>query len=195
VAVYAASLPALLRVLADPGERAGIVAVLGAALSALLGLPLMDCLPARLLRLPLIGALAELSRESRRLVTRPRRCAAVLGLSVIAVGLSVLASMLIGDSLGVRLSFVTWLLVVPPVGLIQLLPVSLAGWGVREAGMVVILAGFGVPAEAALAISVLTGLGLVAIGLPGGLIWLADWDIARPRPGAADGLARSEFVE
>ena len=43
--------------------------------------------------------------------------------------------------------------------------------------MVVVLAGFGVPAAAALAVSVLMGLALIVLGLPGGLIWLADWDI------------------
>lgn len=189
VAVYAASLPVLLRVLSGPGERAGVVAVFGATLLGLFGLPLMDLLPALLLRMPMIGALADLSRETRRLVAHPGRCASVLGLSIAMIGLAALAYMLVGDSLGVPLSFTTWLVVIPPVSLVQLMPISLAGWGVREAGMVVILAGFGVPAEAALAVSVLIGLGLVVIGLPGGLIWLAGWDIAQPRPRAADGLA------
>jgi uncharacterized membrane protein YbhN (UPF0104 family) len=195
VALYAASLPALLRVLSDPGERAGMIGVLGMALSGLLALPLMDRLPLPvwLLRLRVFAALGELSRETRRLVAHPGRCVAVLGLSVVTVGLAVLTYMLVGDSLGIPLSFATWLSVIPPVGLIQLLPISLAGWGVREAGMVVVLAGFGVPAEAALAISVLTGLISLATGLPGGLIWLADWDVSRPR--AADGLAQSELVE
>jgi len=57
------------------------------------------------------------------------------------------------------------------------LPISLAGWGVREAVLVVALASFGVPSEAALAMSVLLGLCLIASGLPGGLIWLGNWDI------------------
>ena len=65
--------------------------------------------------------------------------------------------------------------------LIQLFPVALAGWGVREAGVVVALAGFGVPAEPALAISLLFGLAQGAVALPGGLIWLLDWDIAGSR--------------
>jgi hypothetical protein len=54
--------------------------------------------------------------------------------------------------------------------------------GVREAALVVVLASFGVPAEAALATSVLLGLCLIVIGLPGGLIWLADWDVVRRCP-------------
>ena len=44
------------------------------------------------------------------------------------------------------------------------------------------LASFAVPAEAALATSVLLGLCLIVIGLPGGLIWLSDWDVVRPLP-------------
>jgi uncharacterized membrane protein YbhN (UPF0104 family) len=195
VALYAASLPTLLRIFPDVQERLGIVTVFAGALFGLFVLPLMDYLPTRLLRSPVLATLAELSRETRRLVVHPGRCGAVLGLSVLTVGFAVLGYMLVGDSLSISLSFATWLLVVPPVTLIQLLPISLAGWGVREAGMVVILAGLGVPAEAALAISVLTGLGLVVIGLPGGLIWLTDWDVARPRPRTADGLARPGLVE
>jgi uncharacterized membrane protein YbhN (UPF0104 family) len=65
-------------------------------------------------------------------------------------------------------------MIVPPVILIQLLPISLGGWGVREAVLVVALASFGVPAEAALATSVLLGLCFIVISLPGGLIWFAD---------------------
>jgi hypothetical protein len=42
----------------------------------------------------------------------------------------------------------------------------------------VVLAGFGIPAEASLAASVLCGLCLIAVGLPGGLLWLSGWDIA-----------------
>ena len=74
----------------------------------------------------------------------------------------------------------TVFLVLPPITFIQLLPASFAGWGVREAGLVVILAGFGVPAEGALATSLLIGVGLIVLSLPGGLIWFFDWDITQP---------------
>jgi glycosyltransferase 2 family protein len=87
--------------------------------------------------------------------------------------------MLVADSLGVHLPFGSWAVIVPPVTLIQLIPVSLAGWGLREFGFVVVLAGFGISAEAALATSLLIGLSLIAVGFPGGLLWLTGWDIAR----------------
>jgi glycosyltransferase 2 family protein len=187
--VYAVSLPILLRALPSSEERATLVAVFGVGLFCLVGFAAADFLPARILRWPMLAALAELSREGRRLLAHPRRCAGVLGLSALTVGPLVLAYMLIGRSLGVALSFGTWLVVVPPVTMLQLLPVSLAGWGIREVGLIVVLAGFGASAEAALAVSVLMGLGLIILGLPGGLVWLADWDVSdkerQPKPNAA----------
>jgi uncharacterized membrane protein YbhN (UPF0104 family) len=182
IIVYAVSLPSLLHILADPRQRGVVVAVLGAGLLGLAALFLLDCLPRSLLGLRLMAPLAELSRESRRLFTHPARCGAVLGLSALTIGLAILAFKLVADSIGSHLSVGSWIMIVPPVMLIQLLPISLAGWGVREVTLVVALASFGVPAEAALAISVLVGLCLIVIGLPGGLIWLTGWDIAQPTP-------------
>ena len=154
--------------------------MLGAGLLGLVALFVVDRLPQPLLRLRLIAPLAELSRGSRRLFTKPARCGVVLGLSALTIGLTILAFKLVADGIGSRLSFGSWLAIVPPVTLLQLLPISLAGWGVREVALVVMLASFGVPTEAALATSVLLGFCLIVIGLPGGLIWLANWDIARP---------------
>ena len=146
----------------------------------MLGLLLLDQLPRPLLRHRLVAPLVELSRNSRRLFTRPKSSGAVLALSLCGIGLGILAFKVVGSSVGARLSLASWVMIMPPVPLIQLLPVSLAGWGVREVVLVVALASFGIPAEAALATSVLAGLCLAAVGLPGGLIWLANWDVARP---------------
>jgi len=179
VVIYSASLPSLLSILPEPRQRASVVAVLGAALLGLLVLLFLDCLPRAMLRLGVIAPLAELSRESRRLFTHPRRCGIVLGLSILTIGLTILGFKLVADSVGSHLSLANWIMIVPPVSLIQLLPVSFAGWGVREVVLVVALAPFGVPAETALATSVLLGLCLIIIGVPGGLLWLTDWDIAR----------------
>jgi len=180
IVVYAASLPSLLRILPDPRQRAAVVAVLGAGLLGLVALLMLDCLPGFLLRLRLIAPLAALSRETRRLFRRPARCAAVFGLSVVTISFTILGFKLVADGVGIRLPLSNWVMVVPPVTLIQLLPISLAGWGVRETVLVIALASFGVPAEAALVASVLLGLCLIVVGLPGGLIWLTNWDIAQP---------------
>jgi hypothetical protein len=177
VALLAASLPVLLHILPDACQRYGVVLLLGAAPCGLFGLFLIDYLPWRLLRLRLVAELAALSRGGRRMFAQPERLATLLGLAIATVGLTILAFMPVADSLGVDLSFGSWVVIVPPVSLIQLVPVSLAGWGVRELGVVVVLAGFGIPAEAALANSLLVGLCLIVVGLPGGLLWLTGRDI------------------
>jgi uncharacterized membrane protein YbhN (UPF0104 family) len=181
VTLFIAVLPSLFQVLPQARERAGVVAVLVAAIPALLALVSLDCLPRPLLRLRLVAPLAELSRDGRRLLMHPGRCGVVLGLSILTIGLTVVAFKFIGDSIDSQVSLGVWAMVVPPVTLIQLLPVSLAGWGVREMTLVAVLGSFGVPAEAALAISILLGLSMILVGLPGGLIWLTDWDLNQPR--------------
>jgi uncharacterized membrane protein YbhN (UPF0104 family) len=180
VVLFAAGMPVLLHILPDPRQRYGLVLLFGAALCALFALFLMDRLPRRLLRFRPLAELAALSRQGRRLFARPARSGVVISLAAATVGLTIVGTMLVAESLGVDLSLVSWAMIVPPVGLIQLVPVSLAGWGVRELGFVVVLAGFGVPAEAALATSVLFGLCMIVIGLPGGLLWLTGRDITRP---------------
>ena len=62
-------------------------------------------------------------------------------------------------------------LLVPPVILITVVPVSIAGWGVREGAMVVAFGFLNVPANAAFAVSVLFGLTLAVASLPGSLFW------------------------
>ena len=179
VVLFAAGLPVLLRILPDARQRYGVVLLLGGALCGLLALFMIDYLSRRLLRFRLFAELAALSRQGRRLFGRPARSGAVIGLAAATVGLTIVAFMLVAESLGVDLSFISWAVIVPPVTLIQLVPVSLAGWGVRELGFVVVLAGFGVPAEPALAASLLVGLCMIVVGLPGGLLWLTGWDITR----------------
>jgi len=59
------------------------------------------------------------------------------------------------------------MLMLPLIILISSIPISFAGWGLRESVMVVGLGFAGMPASEALALSVTFGLGLLCIGLPG----------------------------
>jgi glycosyltransferase 2 family protein len=58
------------------------------------------------------------------------------------------------------------------VTLLTFVPISIAGWGVREAGMIAAFGLFDVPAAAALAVSIELGLANLALGLIGGIFWL-----------------------
>ena len=62
---------------------------------------------------------------------------------------------------------------VPAVLEIATLPISFAGWGVREGAAIVAFGTFGLPAHQALAASVAYGLAVFAASLLGAL-WLGD---------------------
>jgi hypothetical protein len=182
VTIYAVSLPALLAIIRDPLQQRLLLFVLGVATAGLAALFLIDQLPRIVVRLRLVAPLADLSVEARRIFLDPRRAAPILGLALITAVLTVLAADLAGRCVNVHLSFTLWLMIVPPVSLFQLIPLSLGGWGVREAALVVILGKLGIPGETALAASLCVGVSQILVGLPGGLIWLNNWDIGERAP-------------
>ncbi len=90
----------------------------------------------------------------------------IAALSVLAQALVVLSLCLLALSLRIELGAIH-LLMFPVILLISSIPISFAGWGLRESAMVVGLGFAGMPASEALALSVTLGLGLLCIGLPG----------------------------
>ena len=76
-------------------------------------------------------------------------------------------------ALGINITLLDCLVLVPPVMLVTTLPISIAGWGVREGAMVAAFGFVGVPAQESLLLSLLFGVLGIVVALPGGLIWLA----------------------
>lgn len=64
-------------------------------------------------------------------------------------------------------------LLVPPIALITMLPVSIAGWGLREATMMVAFGYAGLNQSDGTMVSLLTGVTAFVAGAIGGLIWIA----------------------
>ena len=103
-----------------------------------------------------------------------RSAGAIVALAAIAQ-LGFIASVwLAARGLGIEAGLGDCLVVVPPVIIATLLPVSIAGWGVREGAMVFGFGLLGVAAADALALSILVGIANVAAGLPGAALWLAE---------------------
>ncbi len=80
---------------------------------------------------------------------------------------SMLAMYYIGISVGLNYSLLTLLVLVPPVMLLTVAPISLAGWGVRESGIVGLFLLIGANKAPVLSMSVLYGLTLLLVSLPG----------------------------
>ena len=95
-----------------------------------------------------------------------------IGISVIVHFFSVLTMYGLSLALSLELSFQTLLIAVPPVFLLTIVPISLAGWGVREGAMIGILMLVGADQTKVLVMSVLYGLLLIVSALPGSYFWI-----------------------
>jgi uncharacterized membrane protein YbhN (UPF0104 family) len=86
--------------------------------------------------------------------------------------LSIAAIFLAAHAVHVPLTLSVVLAIGPILLLAQVLPISVGGWGVREAAAVALLAMTGVDATSALLVSLMFGVLLVLSTLPGALFWL-----------------------
>ncbi len=121
-----------------------------------------------------LGRLARaLSRDVRATLLTLSPGGVILLISVVLQVVQIASVYTIALALGVQVSFWTIMIALPTVLMISSLPVSVAGWGVREQSMVLALGALGVAAPQSLAISVLVGVSWIIIGLPGALVWLA----------------------
>ena len=128
----------------------------------------------RLLRnIPIVRSVGFLLGDFRRTVSAPRQTPAIAINAVTIHFLTCLAIYLLARTMTVPLGFHECLLLVPIIILTSAIPISFAGWGVREGAMVYLLGQVGIAGSDALAISIAFGLMLLAMGIPGGLIWLA----------------------
>lgn len=97
----------------------------------------------------------------------------LLVIGVIVHLLVVAQVFIIGNTLSPnKINAVMCFAVVPPALFISYMPFSIAGWGVREASMVVAFGLFGVQASTAILISLIIGMVILAVALLGGLLWV-----------------------
>ena len=79
---------------------------------------------------------------------------------------------IISYDLGINLRLLDAIALVPVIMAASILPISIAGWGVRESAAVVLLGQVGIAASDAVTLSVVFGLINVATACLGGLCWL-----------------------
>ena len=165
------SLPWLFETVSQPAMRFGLVVALVAGFGSVFGLFLTELIPIALRRWRAFRWASELSAVAFAILRSKSGLLAIVALSVAIHMLNIVALYLISRGLEMEVSFISMLVLIPPVLLISMLPISVAGWGVREGAMVVALNLVGAPAHQSLALSICFGLCLVAISLPGGVLW------------------------
>jgi uncharacterized membrane protein YbhN (UPF0104 family) len=105
------------------------------------------------------------------LALTPRRVLPIVA-TLILSNIALLGSFLLcAQALGITLGLVDGAIVMLGMLLAALIPVSIGGWGVREGVAVMLMGPTGIPAAAAVAISILFGLAMTVIAVAGGLLW------------------------
>lgn len=157
----------------DPVQNELVFLLIAAGTAAIVTAAILDKvpLPTRMRRWRWLAALGDLSRDFRSVLMAPRLAITLLMVSTVMQAAGILSVYAISVALEIPVGWLDHLVLVPPALLMAMLPISMAGWGVREAVLVYSFAFVGVAAENALAVSVLFGVMSIFSGLPGAVLW------------------------
>jgi uncharacterized membrane protein YbhN (UPF0104 family) len=161
--------------LVDPGllpaaAHRAIAAIMAAGVAAASMVFWVGLLPWPRRDTRLVATLLALSERARRAVCARR--AAILAFSLLSPLLAILCFHAAGRALGLPYGPMAYVVVVPPALVLSALPVSIAGWGVREGALVGLFALAGADKAAVLTLSLLYGLMVLLASLPGLAIFL-----------------------
>ena len=122
----------------------------------------------------ILGYLGRLSERYFQVYSTVGSIGLQTGLSVLTHLLAMTAYYVLGVAIGLDYPLQVYLALVPPVILLTILPVSLAGWGIREGAMVGFFLLVGADRSRVLSFSILYGLLALVCSLPGLVIYLGE---------------------
>lgn len=79
-----------------------------------------------------------------------------------------------GWALGLTVDLSSYFILIPPAIVFTVLPISIAGWGVREGALVTLFATIGADSTLVLMMSLLYGLSLILVSLPGLVLFVLE---------------------
>jgi uncharacterized membrane protein YbhN (UPF0104 family) len=120
--------------------------------------------------------LVELAGVALAILRSPRSFVPAFGISVLVHLLTALTAWCAARAIQADVPLLYTVFLVPPVILVTVVPISIAGWGVREGAMVAAFGYAGLSPGDGLIVSLLFGAGYLVMGAVGGLIWVATSD-------------------
>jgi glycosyltransferase 2 family protein len=118
--------------------------------------------------------LAAVSKVAKTILLTPRSLVPIVALSILIHLLTALAAWCVARSVDANLSLLYSLFLVLPVLLITVIPISIAGWGVRESAMVAAFTYAGLAQSDGLIVSLLFGFSFLVVGILGGIFWISS---------------------
>ncbi|MBV5277688.1 MAG: flippase-like domain-containing protein [Campylobacteraceae bacterium] len=129
-------------------------------------------------RFPTLRILGELSKRFYKVYETRQKAFLQISLSVIIHLFSILCIYIISVAANLGIEVGAFLCLMPLVILLTILPISFAGWGVREGAMVGLFSMSGASKEAIMAVSIAYGVILIVSSLPGFATWINSKNIA-----------------
>ena len=171
VAVVLVTIPFLVPMLKSVEMELGLLLIALAVLGGIFSVFLLRRLPERMTKGRVVGTLSRFASLGLDIARSGRGAVYVFGLSLLIQVANVVVLYFLARGLSIEISLGQCFVFMPTVLFLSMLPISVAGWGVREGAMVAALAIIGVPSHQSLALSICFGLCLIFVSLPGGVIW------------------------
>jgi uncharacterized protein (TIRG00374 family) len=190
--IVIACLPFTFSLIHDPIARAvllviGVGVITGTLVFVLIGRHFRQLFD----RWMLTRHLAAASRITAALCSS-RNAGIVFACSLAIHLITVAAAWCCAKAIASPVSFAQILFLMPPVLLVATLPVSIAGWGVRENSFMFAFAYAGLAQSDGLVISILFGAASFIVGMAGGVVWLAYGLQLRP---VQESLSNEAYAE
>jgi glycosyltransferase 2 family protein len=171
--IIVASLPWSSRLISDPHGRSALLLVDFAALAGGVGFLALGRLPwPWLKRWWGTHHLHACSVIANRVIFSRKHGPKIAVLSVLVHVLAVVIAWCVVQSIAAPVVFSQIFQLVPPVMLITMLPISIAGWGLREATMGLAFGYAGLMTNEGVNVSLLFGAVSFIVGACGGLVWI-----------------------
>jgi glycosyltransferase 2 family protein len=171
--IIVASLPWSYNLISDPHGRSALLLVDFAALAGGVGFLVLGALPwPWLKRWWGTHHLHACAVIANRVIFSRKNGPAIAVLSILVHVLAVVIAWCVVQSIAAPVVFGQIFQLVPPVMLITMLPISIAGWGVREATMALAFGYAGLLPNEGVNISLLYGAVTFLVGAFGGLVWV-----------------------
>ncbi len=171
--VIVASLPWSYRLISDPNGRSALLFVDFAALAGGVGFLVLGRLQwPWLKRWWATHHLHACSVIANNVIFSWQRGPKITALSLMVHVLTVVIAWCVVRSIAAPVLFSQAFQLVPPVMLITMMPISIAGWGVREATMGLAFGYAGLLANEGVNVSLLFGAVTFIVGALGGLVWI-----------------------
>jgi len=156
----------------DPIARWGISLIAIGSTSGVIVILTLNNFTKKLVHLKLIRGLFTISLKCKEMIFSVYPGVKLISISLLIHILSIVTITILSLGMSLNINWLGLIIIMPLASLIMIVPISIAGWGLREGVMVIGLGFVGVASENALTLSLSYGILMFIVFLPGLAIWL-----------------------